>query len=54
MSYLVLDGLAKDFGGHRAVDGLTLTIEKGEFHIAARPRGNFARPSGRQPALMEA
>jgi putative spermidine/putrescine transport system ATP-binding protein len=39
MSYLILDGLTKDFGSHRAVDGLTLTIEKGEFISLLGPSG---------------
>ncbi|CAN7385353.1 ATP-binding cassette domain-containing protein [Bosea sp. LjRoot9] len=39
MSYLILDGLTKDFGGHRAVDGMTLTIEKGEFISLLGPSG---------------
>jgi putative spermidine/putrescine transport system ATP-binding protein len=39
MSYLILDGLTKDFGEHRAVDGLTLKIEKGEFISLLGPSG---------------
>ncbi|HEY9212348.1 MAG TPA: ABC transporter ATP-binding protein [Ancylobacter sp.] len=39
MSYLALGGLTKDFGGHRAVDDLTLTIEKGEFISLLGPSG---------------
>ncbi|PZU90700.1 MAG: ABC transporter ATP-binding protein [Chelatococcus sp.] len=39
MSYLRIEGLTKDFGGYRAVDGLTLTIEKGEFVSLLGPSG---------------
>lgn len=39
MSYLTSDGLTKDFGGHRAVDGLTWKIEKGEFILLLGPFG---------------
>ncbi|HSV78716.1 MAG TPA: ABC transporter ATP-binding protein [Ramlibacter sp.] len=39
MSYLTLDGLAKHFAGHTAVDGLSLSIEKGEFLSLLGPSG---------------
>jgi putative spermidine/putrescine transport system ATP-binding protein len=39
MSYLHLDGLAKRFGDFTAVDGLTLSIEKGEFVSLLGPSG---------------
>jgi putative spermidine/putrescine transport system ATP-binding protein len=39
MSYLRIEGLTKEFGGYRAVDELTLTIEKGEFVSLLGPSG---------------
>src|SRR5690349_4362878 len=39
MSYLMLDGLAKHFGDFTAVDGLSLSIEKGEFLSLLGPSG---------------
>ena len=39
MTYLQLDGLAKRFGDFHAVDGLSLSIEKGEFLSLLGPSG---------------
>ena len=39
MSFLVLDQLTKRFGDHLAVDGLSLTVEKGEFVSLLGPSG---------------
>jgi putative spermidine/putrescine transport system ATP-binding protein len=39
MSYLMLDGIAKHFGGFTAVDGLSLSIDKGEFLSLLGPSG---------------
>jgi len=39
MPYLTLDGLAKHFGEFTAVDGLSLSIEKGEFLSLLGPSG---------------
>ena len=39
MSGLVLDQLTKRFGEHLAVDGLSLTVEKGEFVSLLGPSG---------------
>jgi branched-chain amino acid transport system ATP-binding protein len=36
---LVLKDLSKDFGGLRAVDGVSLTIETGERHVLMGPNG---------------
>jgi putative spermidine/putrescine transport system ATP-binding protein len=39
VSFLVLDKLTKRFGDHVAVDGLSLTVEKGEFVSLLGPSG---------------
>jgi putative spermidine/putrescine transport system ATP-binding protein len=39
MSFLVLDKLTKRFGGHLAVDALSLSVEKGEFVSLLGPSG---------------
>jgi putative spermidine/putrescine transport system ATP-binding protein len=39
VSFLVLEGLTKRFGTHSAVEGLSLTVEKGEFVSLLGPSG---------------
>ena len=39
MAFLELENLNKDFGAHRAVDGLTLAVDKGEFVSLLGPSG---------------
>ena len=39
MSFLQLTGIEKSFGTHRAIKGLDLTIEKGEFVVFVGPSG---------------
>ena len=40
MSYeLTIDGLTVDFGGFRAVDNFTTTVEKGELRVVLGPNG---------------
>ena len=57
MAFLVLEGLSKRFGSHAAVDGLSLSVEKGEFISLLGPSGcgktttlqmiaGFVEPSG--------
>ncbi len=40
MGFLELDGLTKIFEGHRAVDGLSLTLERGEVLALLGPSGS--------------
>ena len=62
MSYLRIEQLTKEFGSYRAVEGLTLTIEKGEFVSLLGPSGcgktttlqmiaGFVEPSARSVVL---
>ncbi len=57
MAFLTLDNLTKSFGTHKAVDGLSLGVEKGEFVSLLGPSGcgktttlqmiaGFVEPSG--------
>jgi len=57
VAFLELENLNKEFGTHRAVDGLTLAVEKGEFVSLLGPSGcgktttlqmiaGFVEPSG--------
>jgi putative spermidine/putrescine transport system ATP-binding protein len=39
VAFLELEKLSKDFGAHRAVDGLTLAVDKGEFVSLLGPSG---------------
>jgi len=39
VAFLELENLNKDFGAHRAVDGLTLAVDKGEFVSLLGPSG---------------
>jgi multiple sugar transport system ATP-binding protein len=39
MAYLQLKGVEKFFGEHRAIKGIDLTIEKGEFVVFVGPSG---------------
>ncbi|MGM9425457.1 ABC transporter ATP-binding protein [Hydrogenophaga sp. MI9] len=39
MAYLQLQGIEKFFGAHRAIKGIDLTIEKGEFIVFVGPSG---------------
>src|SRR5574343_1969807 len=39
MSYLTLRGIEKFFGEHRAIKGIDLTIEQGEFIVFVGPSG---------------
>ena len=39
MAYLELQGVEKYFGAHRAIKGIDLTIEKGEFVVFVGPSG---------------
>ncbi|MEN9890847.1 MAG: hypothetical protein RLY78_1142 [Pseudomonadota bacterium] len=39
MAYLQLKGIEKFFGGHRAIKGVDLTIERGEFVVFVGPSG---------------
>ncbi|MFP8777480.1 ABC transporter ATP-binding protein [Hydrogenophaga sp. RWCD_12] len=39
MAYLQLQGIEKFFGSHRAIKGIDLTIEKGEFIVFVGPSG---------------
>ena len=39
VSFLILEKLTKHFGPHRAVDGLSLEVEKGEFVSLLGPSG---------------
>ena len=39
MAYLQLQGIEKFFGEHRAIKGVDLTIEKGEFIVFVGPSG---------------
>ena len=39
MAYLELKGVEKYFGDHRAIKGIDLTIEKGEFVVFVGPSG---------------
>ena len=39
MAYLQLQGIEKFFGEHRAIKGIDLSIEKGEFVVFVGPSG---------------
>ncbi len=39
MAFLELKGVEKFFGEHRAIKGIDLTIEKGEFVVFVGPSG---------------
>ena len=39
MSFLQLKGVEKIFGAHRAIKGIDLSIEKGEFVVFVGPSG---------------
>ncbi|TFG45576.1 MAG: ATP-binding cassette domain-containing protein [Gemmatimonadales bacterium] len=40
VAFLQLDGLTKEFQGHKAVDGLSLTLERGEVLALLGPSGS--------------